>query len=170
AGAGGYWQCIPRKVPFFLLKAMLACAMTGFSPWFSNSRWQNARAKNPRLSSRRSMSIVKAPLSLVSVKIISIHRVKPYYKVVQVTAIRPEKFVAGTWYSALMRKVSRVAQDRLSRCRTGTRRASAATAPRIFRGSYNDETAITSWQTRAVAPDRFPTGADRRRMVAVRVG
>src|SRR6476620_4971763 len=43
--------------------------MTGFRPWGSNSCWQNARAKKPRKSSRRSKSIVKAPLSLVSVKI-----------------------------------------------------------------------------------------------------
>src|SRR5712671_1244389 len=70
SGVGGYWKCMPRTVPFCLLKATFACAMTGFKPWSANSRWQNARAKNPRLSSRRSMSITKAPLSLVSVKII----------------------------------------------------------------------------------------------------
>src|SRR5436189_3228055 len=64
--------------------------------------------------------------------------------------------------SYLFRRVSRVAQDRLSRCRTGTRAASAATAPRIFRGSYSDETAIANSRTRAAAPDRSPMGAGRK--------
>ena len=36
-------------------------------PVLANSCWQNVRAKNPRLSSRRSMSMMKAPLSFVSV-------------------------------------------------------------------------------------------------------
>src|SRR4051812_24399976 len=70
SAAGGYWKCIPRTVPRRLLKAMFACAMTGFSPRSSNSFWQKTRAKKPRLSSRRSMSTRKAPFSLVSVKII----------------------------------------------------------------------------------------------------
>src|SRR5690242_12042935 len=43
--------------------------MTGFSPWAENSFWQKPRAKNPRSSSRRSRSMMKAPFSLVSVKI-----------------------------------------------------------------------------------------------------
>ncbi len=69
SAAGGYWKCMPRSVPFRRLNAMLAWAMSGFSPCSANSRWQNARAKNPRLSSRRSTSRTKAPLSFVSLKI-----------------------------------------------------------------------------------------------------
>src|SRR6476661_5916184 len=49
---------------------MLACAITGFRPCCSNSCWQKARAKNPRESSRRSMSMMNAPFNFVSVKII----------------------------------------------------------------------------------------------------
>src|SRR5215467_2226942 len=45
--------------------------MTDFIPRASNSRWQNARSKNPRSSVRRSRSMMKAPLSLVSLKITS---------------------------------------------------------------------------------------------------
>src|SRR6266851_1097471 len=71
SAAGGYWKCIPRTVPFLRLKATFACAITGFNPCCSNSRWQNLRAKKPRLSSCRSMSMTNAPRSLVSVKIIS---------------------------------------------------------------------------------------------------
>src|SRR5262249_45585015 len=52
------------------LNARLACAITGWSPCSSNSCWQNARAKKPRLSGLRSTSITNAPLSLVSEKII----------------------------------------------------------------------------------------------------
>ena len=72
--------------------------------------------------------------------------------------------------SYLFRIASRAVQDRLSRYRIGTRQASAATAPRTFRGSYNDENATTSSRPRAAALDRFPTGAGRRQTVAVRVG
>ena len=51
--------------------AMLAWTMTGFRPRCPNSRWQKVRAKKPRSSSRRSRSMMNAPLSLVSVKITS---------------------------------------------------------------------------------------------------
>src|SRR5438067_544502 len=74
SAAGGYWKCMPRNVPLVLLNAMLACAIVGFSAWAENSFWQNARAKKPRPSSRRSMSIMKAPLSLVSVNIMVVFR------------------------------------------------------------------------------------------------
>src|SRR5436190_24079976 len=60
---------MPRSVPFLILDARFAWAMTGFSPCALNSFWQKARAKKPRESSRRSISMMKAPLSLVSVKI-----------------------------------------------------------------------------------------------------
>ena len=70
SGAGGNWKCIPRSVPFLAIKGDIACAMIGFKPCASNSCWQKARAKKPRESSRRSMSITNAPFSLVSVKII----------------------------------------------------------------------------------------------------
>src|SRR4051794_7670724 len=46
--------------------------MTGLSPCASNSRWQNVRAKWPRLSARRSGSRMNAPRSLVSVKIMTL--------------------------------------------------------------------------------------------------
>src|SRR5436305_15322053 len=46
--------------------------MTGLRPCVSNSFWQKARAKYPRLSSRRSISMMKAPFSFVSVNIIKI--------------------------------------------------------------------------------------------------
>ena len=42
----------PAERPLRRLNAMFACAMTGFSPCASNSRWQNVRAKKPRSSSR----------------------------------------------------------------------------------------------------------------------
>ena len=64
SAAGGYWKCMPRSVPLRWLKATLAWAMTGFSPCAANSFWQKARAKNPRSSSRRSRSMMKAPLQL----------------------------------------------------------------------------------------------------------
>src|SRR6266481_1779750 len=48
---------------------MFACAITGLRPCSANSFWQKARAKKPRSSSRRSRSRMKAPFSLVSVKI-----------------------------------------------------------------------------------------------------
>src|SRR5215470_14602024 len=69
SACGGYWKCMPRSVPFFQLKAMFACAITGSSPCSANSFWQKARAKKPRSSSRLSRSMMKAPFSLVSVKI-----------------------------------------------------------------------------------------------------
>src|SRR5215470_4848751 len=46
--------------------------MTGFKPFAPNSCWQKTRAKNPRESSRRSISITNAPWSFVSVKIIEL--------------------------------------------------------------------------------------------------
>src|SRR6267154_1981717 len=69
SACGGYWKCRPRTVPFFLLYATLTCAIAGSSPFSANSRRQKARAKKPRSSSRRSRSRMKAPFSLVSVKI-----------------------------------------------------------------------------------------------------
>src|SRR4030095_12460805 len=50
---------------------MLACAITVLIPWAANSFWQKARAKNPRSSSRRSKSMIKAPRRGVSVKIMA---------------------------------------------------------------------------------------------------
>src|SRR3954470_9726146 len=88
SGAGGYWKCIPRTVPLRLLKATFACAMTGLRPWSANSCWQNDRAKKPRLSSRRSMSMTKAPFSLVSVKIIQSPRKSA-------APFRPEDTIGG---------------------------------------------------------------------------
>src|ERR1700704_4347440 len=70
SAAGGYWKCMPRRVPFFAFEATLAWAITGFSPWSRNSFWQKTRAKKPRSSVLRSRSMMKAPLSLVSVNII----------------------------------------------------------------------------------------------------
>src|SRR6266568_6776738 len=69
SAAGGNWKCIPRSVPFRLLKAMLACAISGFRPCSVNSCWQNDRAKNPRLSWCASMSMMNAPASFVASKI-----------------------------------------------------------------------------------------------------
>ena len=37
SAAGGYWKCIPRKVPAFELDATLACAIMGFSRCALNS-------------------------------------------------------------------------------------------------------------------------------------
>ena len=54
SAAGGYWKCIPRRVPLRMLEAMLAWAMVAFRPCAANSRWQKARAKKPRSSSCRS--------------------------------------------------------------------------------------------------------------------
>src|SRR5882757_4352640 len=70
SAAGGYWKCMPRSVPFLVFEATLACAITDLSPWSWNSFWQKARAKKPRSSVLRSRSIMKAPFSFVSVKII----------------------------------------------------------------------------------------------------
>src|SRR5882757_5425887 len=70
SAAGGYWKCMPRSVPFLVFEATLACAITDFNPWSRNSFWQKARAKKPRSSVLRSRSIMNAPLSFVSVKII----------------------------------------------------------------------------------------------------
>src|ERR1043166_1271112 len=62
---------MPRRVPFLAFEATLACAITVLSPRSRNSCWQKARAKKPRSSVLRSRSMMKAPLSLVSVKIIA---------------------------------------------------------------------------------------------------
>src|SRR3954466_5220931 len=54
---------MPRSVPFFALNETLHCASRGFRPCFSNSCWQNDRAKKPRSSLPRSSSTTKAPAS-----------------------------------------------------------------------------------------------------------
>src|SRR4029079_15748578 len=70
SAAGGNWKCIPRSVPLRRLKATFACAICVFSPCSANSCRQEARAEEPRLSSRRSGSMTKAPASFVSVNLI----------------------------------------------------------------------------------------------------
>src|SRR6266487_1238700 len=51
---------------------MLHCTRLGFRPWSSNSFRQKLLAKKPRSSSSLSGSIMNAPFSVVSMKIIGV--------------------------------------------------------------------------------------------------
>src|SRR5215813_9017219 len=67
---GSGWKCSPRSVPLRALLDTLAWTKSTSMPWSANSRWHQTRAKLPRLSVRRSMSISIAPESGASLKII----------------------------------------------------------------------------------------------------
>src|ERR1043165_1021286 len=62
---------MPRVVPLRVLKPILACTGTKFTPCSVNSFEHQARINRPRSSRRGSASITLAPTTLVSLKSIS---------------------------------------------------------------------------------------------------
>src|SRR5260370_4789377 len=70
---------MPRSVPDFLFREMLHCGYEMGSPRSANSRWQYARAKKPRSSTRASRSMTQAPRSIVSSNIAHPRVARPPY-------------------------------------------------------------------------------------------